>query len=67
MLDFGTLLMGHHSLWQTGLSYLDCCPTHGLFATELLLQRLPLGSDARTYKILKEAQKRNLPHLGQSN
>lgn len=66
VLDYGTLLMGHHSLWQAGLSYLDCCPTHGLFAAELLLQRLPIGSENRTHKIIKEAHKRNLPHLGNS-
>lgn len=64
MLDYGQLLTGHNSLWQVGLSYLDCCPTHGLYAIELLLQRLPLGSEARTHKIIKEAQKRNLPHIG---
>lgn len=58
--------MGHHSLWQAGLSYLDCCPTHGLYAAALLLERLPLGSEARTHKIIKEAQKRNMPHLVQS-
>lgn len=63
-MDYGTLLMGHHSLWQAGLSYLDCCSTHGLYAIELLLQKLPLGSEARTHKIIKEAQKRNLVNLG---
>lgn len=64
ILDYGTLLCGHNSLWQVGLSYLDHCPTYGKSATELLLERLPLGSEARTHKIIREAKKRNLPGVG---
>lgn len=64
LLDYGTLLMGHMSLWQVGLSYLDHCPTDGLNAIELLLCRIPQGSETRTQKIIREAQKRDLIHVG---
>ncbi|KAF5288343.1 hypothetical protein FQR65_LT12078 [Abscondita terminalis] len=66
LLDYGSLLMGHTSLWQVGLSYLDQCPTEGLKTIELLLARLPLKSEARTQKIIREAHKRGLSHIIQS-
>lgn len=64
LLDYGTLLMGHPSLWQVALSYLDHCPTDGLNTIELLLMRVPQGTEARTHKIIREAQKRDLIHVG---
>lgn len=64
LLDYGTLLMGHRSLWQVGLTYLDHCPTDGLNTIELLLPRLPLKSEARIQKILREAAKRDLLTVG---
>lgn len=64
MLDYGTLLMGHNSLWQVGLTYLDHCPTDGLNTIELLLSRLPLKSETRVQKILREASKRDLLQVG---
>ncbi|RZC34971.1 nuclear pore complex protein Nup85 [Asbolus verrucosus] len=66
LIDYGTLLMGHKSLWQVGLSYLDHCPQDGLEVTKLLLPRLPLDSELRTQKIVREAINRNLPETAQS-
>lgn len=66
LLDYGTLLMGHNSLWQVGLNYLDHCPTEGLSTIKLLLARLPLKSEARTHKIIREAHKRDMPQIIQS-
>lgn len=66
LLDYGSVLMGHNSLWQVGLSYLDHCPNDGLSTVELLIARLPLGSEARINKILRECQKRNLSQVAQS-
>lgn len=58
------MLMGHHSLWQVGISYLDYCPMYGIATMELLLMRLPLHNESRTMKIIKEAQKRQLAEIG---
>ncbi|KRT81355.1 hypothetical protein AMK59_5935, partial [Oryctes borbonicus] len=66
LLDYGTLLMGHNSLWQVGLTYLDNCPTDGLNTIELLLPRIPLISEARIHKIVREAAKRDLLQVMQS-
>ncbi|CAH0563752.1 unnamed protein product [Brassicogethes aeneus] len=66
LLDYGSLLMGHKSLWQVGLSYLDFCPTEGLKAIELILPRIPLETEAKTQKILREAKNRELVHVAQS-
>lgn len=65
VLDYGTMLMGHKSLWQVGLSYLDHCSKDGLNAIELLLPRLPLENELKCQKIIREAQKRGLTHTVQ--
>lgn len=56
--------MGHNSLWQVGLTYLDNCPTDGLNTIELLLPRIQLKSEARIQKIIREAGKRDLLQVG---
>ncbi|XP_050297593.1 nuclear pore complex protein Nup85 [Anthonomus grandis grandis] len=66
LLDYGTTLMGHKSLWQVGLSYLDNCPNDGLPAIELLLPRIPFDSEAKVHKLVREAKNRNLNHVAQS-
>ncbi|KAJ8939055.1 hypothetical protein NQ318_007686 [Aromia moschata] len=66
VLNYGITLMGHKSLWQIGLSYLDHCPNNGIHAIELLLPRIPLENEAKTKKIVYEAKQRNLNHIAQS-
>lgn len=56
--------MGHHSLWQCGASYLIHCPTQGLARLEILLQSLPMGSEARVNKILDIARDNKMNHIG---
>lgn len=63
LFDYGTMLMGHHSLWQVGLSYLDY-PIYGTGAMELILPRLSSHNESRIMKIIREAQKRQLSHIG---
>ncbi|KAL3272361.1 hypothetical protein HHI36_013840 [Cryptolaemus montrouzieri] len=65
ILDYGTMLMGHKSLWQVGLSYLDHCSQDGLHAIEFLLPRIPLETEYKAQKIIREAQARDLTHVGQ--
>lgn len=57
--------MSHHSLWQVGVTYLDHCSTEGLARLELLLPRLPLGSEQRVMKIIQMALDRDMPHVGE--
>jgi hypothetical protein len=64
LLDYGTLLMSHHSLWQVGISYLDYCPKEGHARIEVLLSTLPFGSEARALKIIQAARDRDLHHIG---
>lgn len=56
--------MGHHSLWQCGASYLIHCPIQGLARLEILLQSLPMGSEARVNKILDIARDNKMNHIG---
>ncbi|XP_044758676.1 nuclear pore complex protein Nup85 [Coccinella septempunctata] len=63
ILNYGTMLMSHKSLWQVGLSYLDHCSETGLHAIQLLLPRLPLETELKCHKIIREAQKRGLSHI----
>ncbi|XP_019697950.1 nuclear pore complex protein Nup85 isoform X2 [Harpegnathos saltator] len=62
VLEYGTTLMGHRSLWQCGASYLVHCPVQGLARLEILLQSLPTGTEARVNKIIDIAQGNNMPH-----
>ncbi|XP_044253576.1 nuclear pore complex protein Nup85 [Tribolium madens] len=66
LIDYGSLLMGHKSLWQVGLSYLDHCPSDGVEVIKLLLPRLSLDSEMRAQKIVREALNRNLTETAQS-
>ncbi len=35
LLEYASSLMSHHSLWQTGVDYLDHCPQFGRYVTRL--------------------------------
>ncbi|OXU24689.1 hypothetical protein TSAR_001479 [Trichomalopsis sarcophagae] len=63
ILDYGSTLMDHHSLWQCGASYLEHCPTQGLARLETLLQTIPLGSEARIHKIIDLANEKNMHNV----
>lgn len=64
LLDYGTLLMSHRSLWQVGITYLDHCPTQGQARLELLLPKIQLTSLARTQKVIQIAVERDMPQIG---
>lgn len=66
ILEYGTMLMSHHSLWQCGASYLIHCPKQGLGRLEILLQSLPTGTEARINKIIDVARDNNMPHVGKT-
>ncbi|XP_017885657.1 nuclear pore complex protein Nup85 [Ceratina calcarata] len=63
ILEYGSTLTSHHSLWQCGISYLTHCPTQGLARLEILLQSLPMGCEARVNKILDVARDNKLDHI----
>uniref|UniRef100_A0A1B6GHG6 Nuclear pore complex protein Nup85 n=2 Tax=Proconiini TaxID=565685 RepID=A0A1B6GHG6_9HEMI len=63
VLEYGTLLMSHKSLWQAGVSYLDHCPTLGAPRLHLLLPRLNPRTEARANKIIQIALDRNMPDV----
>ncbi|XP_068969300.1 nuclear pore complex protein Nup85 isoform X2 [Bombus flavifrons] len=64
ILEYGNTLMAHHSLWQCGASYLIHCPIQGLARLEILLQSLPMRSEARVNKILDIARDNRMDHIG---
>ncbi|XP_018025143.1 nuclear pore complex protein Nup85 isoform X1 [Hyalella azteca] len=65
--DYALELAGHPSLWQVGIVYLDYCGTEGVKdaspLTSLLLERVPLTSDAKAHKVINMAEQRNLEHV----
>lgn len=63
--EYGSRLIGHKSLWQVGLSYLDYTK-NGMHTIELLLPRIKLDSEYKTNKIIREAQKRGLSSVVQT-
>ncbi|XP_067005139.2 nuclear pore complex protein Nup85 [Anabrus simplex] len=63
LLDYGSLLISHRSLWQVGISYFDHCPTEGRRHLELLLPTLPLTTESKALKIIQVAEDRGLTHI----
>ncbi|CAH1645781.1 unnamed protein product [Spodoptera littoralis] len=66
ILEYGCLLMEHKSLWSVGLSYLASCPPEGLRRAELILERMPVDTEAKAMKIIAEAKKYELIGVAQS-
>lgn len=64
LLDYGTFLMTHHSLWQAGVTYLDYCSA-GKGYLSVLLSKLEITSDLRVSKILHYATARRLHNVGE--
>jgi len=60
LLDYGTCLMSHNSLWQLGVLYFDHCPVQGRQRLEALLEHVPLTSDYKASKVISIASARGL-------
>ncbi|CAH0578936.1 unnamed protein product [Chrysodeixis includens] len=60
ILEYGSLLMEHKSLWSVGLSYLASCPPEGPRRAELLLERMPVETEAKAMRVIAEAKKHGL-------
>ncbi|XP_050433032.1 nuclear pore complex protein Nup85 [Adelges cooleyi] len=63
LLDYGTFLMSHHSLWQAGITYLDNCSTLGKEYLTILLSKLSVTSELRVTKIFHYAISRRLHNV----
>ncbi|XP_065898623.1 nuclear pore complex protein Nup85-like [Dysidea avara] len=61
MLEYGSSLMTHDSLWQLGVHYLSTCPKEGKGYLSLLLERVPLTSKSKALKVLSICHKYDLP------
>ncbi|XP_071540417.1 nuclear pore complex protein Nup85 isoform X2 [Panulirus ornatus] len=59
LLDYADVLVGHSSLWQIGIMYLDHCGPPGIAMSQVVLQRLPLTDDSYAHKIIQLASDRN--------
>ncbi|XP_045448581.1 nuclear pore complex protein Nup85 [Melitaea cinxia] len=66
ILEYGSLLMEHKSLWSVGLSYLASCPPEGLKRAELLLERLPIDTEAKAMRVVAQAKKYGLVDVAQN-
>ncbi|XP_043282571.1 nuclear pore complex protein Nup85 [Venturia canescens] len=63
ILDYGSTLMSHPSLWQCGASYLEHCPMQGAARLETLLQSMPMGTEAKINKIISVARRNNMSNV----
>ncbi|CAH1274333.1 NUP85 [Branchiostoma lanceolatum] len=66
LLDYASSLMSHPSLWQVGVSYLDYCPEFGRHYLEFYLERLPLQTEQKALKVLRECEKRDMKDISHS-
>lgn len=55
----------HRSLWPVGLSYLTGCGREGKARAELMLETIPLHSEAKAMRVLAEAKKHGLHGVGE--
>jgi len=60
LLEYGTSLMSHNSLWQAGVVYFDQCPVQGRQRLEALLERVALTSNYKANKVIQIAKERGL-------
>ncbi|XP_050346512.1 nuclear pore complex protein Nup85 [Nymphalis io] len=65
ILEYGSLLLEHKSLWSVGLSYLASCPPEGPKRAELLLERIPIDTEAKAMRVMAEAKKYGLLGIAQ--
>lgn len=65
ILEYGTLLMCHRSLWQVGLCYLDQCKEEGRARQQILLSQIIPTSDSKIMKIIQAALQRGLLDVGE--
>lgn len=64
LLDYASMLVGHNSLWQVGLLYLDHCGSAGVAMAQAVLQRIPLTDDSRAMKVIQMASDRDFDNVG---
>lgn len=64
ILEYGSILFEHQSLWSVGLSYLAGCGTEGRRRAELLLERLPIKHEGKALRVIAEARKYGLHSVG---
>ena len=64
ILEYGTLLMCHPSLWQVGLCYLDQCPGEGIARQQILLANIVPNTDMKAMKLIQAAVCRGLVDVG---
>lgn len=64
ILEYGTLLMCHKSLWQIGLCYLDQCHEEGRARQHTLLSKIIPTSDIKAIKLMQAALSRGLLDVG---
>lgn len=63
LLDYAEVLVGHPSLWQVGILYLDHCGAQGVAMQEVILERLPLTDDSKAQKVIQLAADREMDHV----
>lgn len=63
LMEYGTLLMSHHSLWQVGISYLDHCGAQGQACMELLLPRVPIKTESKALRVIQVARNRGMDEV----
>ncbi|XP_002722991.1 nuclear pore complex protein Nup85 isoform X1 [Oryctolagus cuniculus] len=60
LLEYASGLFAHHSLWQLGVDYFDCCPELGRASLELHIERIPLNTEQKALKVLRVCEQRQM-------
>lgn len=60
LLEYATSLVSHRSLWQVGVDYLDYCTEFGRQYLEHFIEKIPINTEKKAYKVLSICEKRNM-------
>ncbi|KAL7635882.1 UNVERIFIED_CONTAM: hypothetical protein RMT77_013699 [Armadillidium vulgare] len=67
LIDYGSELVSHKSLWQIGLVYLDTCgPASSIPIAEAVIERIPLDNDIKTFKLVQASTERSFDSVAMS-
>ncbi|XP_046857044.1 nuclear pore complex protein Nup85-like [Xenia sp. Carnegie-2017] len=57
LLEYASSLMSHESLWQVASEYFLSCPTSGRHYLEEYIERIPIETETKAFKVLHLCQK----------
>lgn len=65
IIEYASSLLAHQSLWQIAMDYFNECPIQGRYYMALHIERIPLTSAKKAFKVLRLCEKFQLKEQGE--